>query len=111
MPQLLRAGGESRPDTLRVCLVWHPSSSGRDNISWNAKLPHGTLMIFEVLGTRSSRKGRFRADCITPCGKLPPMTNRSRRGLVKSLRSRLEAQLGASVEVITINIIDWGYDE
>ena len=79
MPQLLRAGGESRPDTLRVCLVWHPSSSGRDNISWNAKLPHGTLMIFEVL--------------------------------VKSLRSRLEAQLGASVEGITINIIDWGYDE
>ena len=39
------------------------------------------------------------------------MTNRSRRGLVKSLRSRLEAQLGASVEGITINIIDWGYDE
>ena len=111
MPQLLRAGGESRPDTLRVCLVWRLTSSGRDNIDWDAKLPDGILLVFEILGTRSSRKGHFRADCITPCGELPQMTKRSRSRLVKSLRAKLEAKVGASVEGVHTNIVDWGYDE
>lgn len=108
MPQLLKAGGESRPDTLRVCLVWWPLTLGVDVDKWTAEPPHCRKIVFDVLGTRSSRKGRFRADCITPNEKLPPLRRKARRVMLNSIRAELEAQTGAPVDGVTVNIVDWG---